>query len=433
MGGRSMTDRSEHTDLSTPATELLAANALDALRGPMSRGAVPTASLADLVGRPRSSVARLIDRETGQHGATGFDLVVRTCFDTDRNGTRPRWEEALAAYVSSQGPPGLEPDREFTEPVLKRMMAEGFSSSGEGDSRTQVLVGYLLHCAALLHQSGGPGDCGEGGSGAGGGACHSGDESDRAAAKILELRSESYSHSTAVYTSALRFVLSAGRRRPKGDHSVEEIVVMLHSLFDGYYIRHALDPARYPLESLVDAIWGLTAAMTEPGFLAPNDGGSPVRDQLVELTLELVKKNGELPPLSQLAEESGLGLPSVTSEFPDEEQLVTACLESLCRHAIELRSLAGETVEIARWTIRGFLSWIASIVEDYGPLVRAAPDAKVWDELGSSLDMMLLSSSDKLGPMRRREIANKLLDYVRNGLSWEPALSVLLDVIEPEN
>ena len=47
--------------------------------------------------------------------------------------------------------------------------------------------------------------------------------------------------------------------------------------------------------------------------------------------------------------------------------------------------------------------------------------------------MMLLSSSGKLGPIRRREIANKLLDYVRNGMSWEPALSVLLDVIEPEN
>jgi len=426
-----MPDRSEHTDLSAPATELLAANALDALRGPMSRGAVPTASLADLVGRPRSSVARLIDRETGQRGATGFDLVVRTCFDSDRNGTRPRWEDALAAYVSSQGPPGLEPDGQFTEPVLKRMLAEGFSSSGEGDSRTQVLVGYLLHCAALLHQP-----CessGSGSSGGLGGLRGSGEESDRAAAAILQLRSESYAQSTAVYASALRFVLSAGRRRPKGDHSVEHIVVMLHSLFDGYYIRHALDPDRYPLDSLVDAIWDLTATMTEPGFLALHDGGSSVRDQLVEQTLELVKKSGDLPPFSQLAAESGIELAIVRGEFADLEMLASACLESLCRHAIELRSLARETVELARWTLRGFLSWIASIVEDYGPLVRVAPDAKIWDELASSLDMMLLSSSDRLGPMRRREIANKLLDYVRNGLSWEPALSVLLDVIDPEN
>ncbi len=331
----------------------------------MSRGAVPTAALADLVGRPRSTVARLIERETGRCGATGFDLVARTCFDPDRNGTSPRWEGALAAYVSSQGPPGLSADGAFTEPVLKKMLAEGFAASGEGEARTQVLVGYLLHSAALLvpprDLAPGDGPPGEGD-----------EEPHRAAETILELRSKSYSQSTAVYASALRFVLSASRRRPKGNHSVEEIVVMLHSLFDGYFIRHALDPDAFPLQDLVDVMWDLTVTMTEPGFLALHEDDSPVRDLLLERTLELAKKNGSLPDLAQLAASTELELPAVWSEFSDEEQLAAACLEKLCRHALELRSLAGQTSDLARWTLKGFLSWIASVVDDYGPLVRAS-------------------------------------------------------------
>ena len=259
-GGDSLPNRSRQTDLSTPATELLAANALDALRGPMSRGAVPTAALADLVDRPRSTVSRMIERDIGQCGATAFDLVVRTCFDPDRNGLHPRWESALAAYVSSEGPPGLAGDAIFTEPVLKKMLAEGFASSSGADSRTPVLVGYLLHCAALLHGSGCPRREGS---------------ANGVAATILELRSESYAQSTAVYASAMRFLLSASRRRPKGDVSVEDMVVMLHSLFDGYYIRYALDPDRFTLEKLVDVMWDLTVTMTEPGFLALHQASRP--------------------------------------------------------------------------------------------------------------------------------------------------------------
>jgi hypothetical protein len=75
---------------------------------------------------------------------------------------------------------------------------------------------------------------------------------------------------------------------------------------------------------------------------------------------------------------------------------------------------------------------MATIVDDYGPLVGAAPEAKIWGELAWSIEMMLLSSSDKLEPIKRKEIAKKLLDAVRNGSMWEPALTMLLDVLEPE-
>ena len=52
--------------------------------------------------------------------------------------------------------------------------------------------------------------------------------------------------------------------------------------------------------------------------------------------------------------------------------LLQRAWRSLCCHALELRSLADHTVELARWTLKGFLSWIASLVDDYRPLVRAA-------------------------------------------------------------
>jgi hypothetical protein len=232
-----------------------------------------------------------------------------------------------------------------------------------------------------------------------------------------------------VYASAMRFLLSASRRRPKGDLSVEDLVVMLHSLFDGYYIRYALDPDRFTLEKLVDVMWDLTVSMTEPGFLALHEGDAAVRDLLLERTVELVRATGEVPDIARLAKDAGLEPDDVSREFADEEELAGACLEKLCCHALELHSIADQTIEMARWTLKGFLSWIASLVDDYRPLVRAAPDAKVWGELSSCIDMMLLSSSDKLEPLKRREIASRLLGAVRNETPWEPALSMLMDVL----
>ena len=414
LGGRVVPDRSEHSDLAKAATELLAANALDALRGPMSRGAVPTSALAELLDRPRSTVARHIDRETGRCGATGFDLVVRSCFDANRNGTSPRWEGALAAYVESQGPPGMTADVTLAEPLLKKLLSDGLAEAGQGDTRTHVLVGYLLHSAALLHRPE-----------------EEGRQPNSAAATILELRSDSYAQLTAVYASALRFVMSASRRRPKGDYTVEDIVVMLGSLFDGYYMRHALDRDRFPLDGLADVIWDLTVTMTEPGFLAEHDGDAHARDDLVERALAIVKNGGKLPDIAELAALANLDVLAVSNEFSEQEDLAAACLERLCRHTFELRTIAGQTVELARWTLRGFLAWIASLVHDYGSLVSAAPEAKVWGELESSIDMMLLSTSDKLEPVKRREIARKLLDSIRKGSQWEPALEMLLDVLEP--
>jgi hypothetical protein len=179
-------------------------------------------------------------------------------------------------------------------------------------------------------------------------------------------------------------------------------------------------------------MWDLTTTMTEPGFLALHQDESPVRELLLERTVELVRKTGQVPDLSQLAKDADLEPADVSAEFADMEDLAGACLEKLCCHALELRSLADQTVELARWTLKGFLSWIASLVDDYSPLVRAAPEAKVWGELSSCIDMMLLSSSDKLEPLKRREIASKLVDSVRNGMPWEPALSMLMDVLEPE-
>jgi hypothetical protein len=81
--------------------------------------------------------------------------------------------------------------------------------------------------------------------------------------------------------------------------------------------------------------------------------------------------------------------------------------------------------------LRGFLGWLELMVREYRPLVEAATDAKVWVELSSLIDMLILSVADSLNPATRKEIAQRLVDAVRNGSDWEPALSVLLNVLEP--
>ena len=208
--------------------------------------------------RVRPSLAK--SSETGRSGATAFDLVVSRAFDSDKSGQRPRWEAVLSSYISSEGPPGLIPGATFSARAMKKMLRDTFTSTAGGRSRTHVLVGYLLEVAALLTRD-----------------QENSLDSVETAATILESRCESYERSTAVYATALQFLLSATRRRPKGERTVEEIAVMLHSLFDGYYLRHTLDAARYPLDPVVETLWDLTVVMTEPGFLASGEGSSPLR------------------------------------------------------------------------------------------------------------------------------------------------------------
>ena len=95
------------------------------------------------------------------------------------------------------------------------------------------------------------------------------------------------------------------------------------------------------------------------------------------------------------------------------------------------RALAAQTNQMACWTLRGFLGWLEFLVREYRPIVKATNDAKVWVELSSLIDMLILSVADSLNPATRKEIAQRLVDAVRNGSDWEPALSVLMNVLEP--
>jgi hypothetical protein len=406
--------------------ELLARNALEALRGPMSRGAVPTAELAKAADRPRTTVSRQIERQTGNHSATAFDLVAAFSFDTTRNGQRPRWESALEVYVASQGPPGLSNPESFGESIMKRMLGDAFSELAEGSELKLSIVGYLLHAAALLNglavPVGGipPGDA----NGDGGAA-----EAARSAAAILDLRRSSYERTNAVYAGALSFVLSATRRRPKAGRSVEDLVVLLHCLFDGYMLRHALDRDKYEITMLVDVMWDLTISFTEPGFLAGRSSASATRDRLIDTTLEIIRNEHVMPDLQAVAGAAGLDIDELRLEFSDVEQLAEACLDMTCSHAIELRAIANEASGMARWTLQGFLMWLSSVVDDYGPLVAAAPSATLWEELASLVDMMLMSAAADLNPVNRKEIARKLVDVVKSGSDWEPALGVLLGAL----
>lgn len=427
------------------AAELFAENALGALRDPRSRGAVPVVILAEELnakerdrgansgdGRRRgkkaspetgsrkgngktapTTVSRHIRGILGSQSAVPFDLVILEAFKSDRNRQRERWEAALALFVDRRGAEGLGEAERLQEQVLKLMLSGAFLSALSGDGRNFILIGAMLHAAALCH----------------GRSATDESATDAAAAAILDLRGESYKESVELYASGLKFLLALTERRPKEGYDVEGIVVLLHSAFDGYALRHLHDPDRYPLSLLTDALWDITASLTEPGFLATEPCNNE-RNRLISSFLALCIRSGDPTDINKVADLADVDPTKAENLFPDAKLLANASIAHLLAGMRELGPVTTATAGESFRQLSGLLDWVSSVADEHAAVVAMVPDAAIWQEVRWLVELILVSTGADLDAIQREATAEQLVTAARQGDAGRIALEMVLNQVE---
>ncbi|HEV2362004.1 MAG TPA: hypothetical protein VGS21_09910 [Acidimicrobiales bacterium] len=398
------------------ASRMLAGNALAALRGPMSRGAVPAANLAESVARPRNTVTRAVARTLEDEDGVPFDLAARRALDLDRNGHQQLWENALKGYIQDATAfrAGLGNDElSVLRKVVATMLESSFSEQANSEFRLTLLNGYLLVAAAIAADPATIDDTTAG-----------------SRERIIELRRLGLQRSTALYANALRQILRGSSRRPRPGYSEEDVVVALHSLFDGHMLRHLLDPTAYPLALLVDALWDLAVAMTEPGFLNEAEGehGS-LRADLLRAALAEVRAGRGMPTVLRSAELAGVDAEVAEALFPDTTRLADNCLDFALAGTAELRELAANVRGGGLTTLAELMRVIAEVTDTYRPLVDTLDDARAWYEMRALAARMLDGAGDAIVPVDTAAAADILVRAaVRGGAGeqeWRAALAML--------
>jgi hypothetical protein len=398
------------------ASRLLAQNALAALRGPMSRGAVPAKRLADELGRPRNTVTRLVSRSVGASDATPFDLAARRTLDADRNGHQQIWEMALRAFrdaaVAFRGTGVESDDQEVLRKVVSEMMVTSFTYQMSGDFRFTLLNTHMLHAAAL--------------------ACDPlllDEEGVRARNTILELCQQSLDRVTTVYVHALRLMLRGTARRVKVGYTEADVVYAMHSLYDGYILRHLMDPDAYPLRRMVDMLWDLAVGLTEPGFLQESGESDTLRHDLLRAMLGAVRDERAVPALDEVANAIGVDPKVARALFPDESKLAETCIDFALAGTSELRDLAVGVRGIGIATLEEVLRSVTEVCEVYRPLVEGVPDAPVWGEMRSLAVRMLEAAGDEILGVDAPTVADILIRAATRGNAGEREWTMALELL----
>jgi hypothetical protein len=395
------------------ASQLLAHNALGALRGPMSRGAVPAKSLAEQLGRPRNTVTRFVSRCLGHDDATPFDLAAQHTLDPEKNGHQHLWGLALDAYRDgflTATPEGDNAD--LVRQVVSQMLESSFSYQAASDFRFTLINGYLLHTAAL--------------------AC------DRAPLepgiavareRIVGMRKQSFEQSAAIYENALRLVLRGSQRRAKRGYSDRDIVVALHSTYDGYILRHLLDPEAYPIRLVVDVLWDLAVAMTEPGFLGRVGDSGSLGEELLAGVLSMVRTKDVVPSLDDVAAAIGIDPKVAKALFPDPDQLAETCLDVALAATTELRELAVGVRGTGLTILADLLRSLGEVADLYRPLVDRVPEAPAWREVSALVAQVLDAAGEEICSVDTTTAANLLVRAAVRGreaeTEWQTAIEML--------
>ena len=368
---RPQTSSEEVDRLEQLGLALLANRAFYALRGPRSRGAVPVEEIAEGTGRARATVSRIAAREIGRETATPFDLVARRVMDPAENLMQVGWSRAVTAFA--QNMQAAEPGASLLNIALETIsgvLAEEFDGGGSPERRQMLVVGYLLHAAAL--------------------ASDTEDGADPALRDVLGWRRASYTQSMEIHASALRFLLAQAGRRPKPCYTDAAIVSVLHALFDGYMLMHLLDRDAYPLALMRKTILDLGNAMTEPGVFAHRWAKDDPAPQIIEAALKAVKATQKLIQPGDAAVLAGY-LPEVgVTAFPDSAVFAEQCIEAALRpQAVALRDLGAGIEHSAYPAAVRLLETIEQIADDLRPMVDIVSAAPVWLEVEQLLAQLL--------------------------------------------
>ncbi len=405
--------------LAREATRLCAGSALSALRSPRARGAVHLEELVDgLAGDTGSGPSRTaLQSFLKKHAQveTAFDVVCRHVFDPSTPESRQGWENAYRAFGDTPlrlaGDDGSVP---LVETAVKAMLASAYHEQAQRSPEDVTLVGLLVLTAALMHRHQDPVRSANPEA-----AEITAEETDAIALGVLRDRQASWDAHTEVFLAATRTLLRLTGRRPKAGYSERDIVVAMHSLFDGYLLRSMVDAERYPMEPLVAMTWDLSMSMTEPGILS-RSSGDPDRDRVVACALELARDTSEIPTWAAVAHRAGLEGRDEHQYFPTRSGLVVACIDAALAQAWELRQVAQAVPRATEAALEALLEAVETVNDRYGVLTRATADAPIWREIESLVEQLL----DQLNPESR---------VLASGAAAKTLLAEVMKGIGPEN
>jgi hypothetical protein len=407
----------DEAKLAREATSLCAGAALSALRSPRARGAVHLEDLVDRLsdgaesGPSRTALQNFLKRRS--QAETAFDVVCRHVFEPNTPESRQGWGNAYQAFVHPPLRP-VDDDRSTTwvETAVKAMLASAYEEQGESSRQDITLVGILVLSAALMHRhqdaarSTNPET-----------AETTAEETDATAARVLRDRQSSWDAHAEVYLAALRWILRTTGRRAKAGYSERDIVVAMHSLFDGYLVRSLVDSDRYPMATLVDMTWDLSMSLTEPGILHRNSGDDE-RDRLVACALELTRDTSEIPSWDAVATMAGLDGRDERQWFSTDSSLVVACIDAALAHAWELRQVAEAVPQATEAALEALLAAVETVNERYRVLTQATADAPIWREIASLIEQLLDQVNPDTRALPSRAAAANLLTEVLKGKAY---------------
>lgn len=379
-------------DLVEASARLLAQRALTALRGPVARGAVPVQSLAQELGMSRGAVAREVERMAGDPGASPLDLVVACVFDDDDSEFRMRQRllERLPASVvvpEGSGDDGLA----VLHQAISDLLTEAFA-----DPRVRRTAGiaHLLQAAAALaldaEPAGGPGPGRQPGDGDG--ADGDNDSAAEVARRVRASRTEAAETSLSVQVAGVRLGLLAVGRRPRDGVDVAEVVVHLQCTYDGFVLRHLLDPARYPLSRFVDMVWKLVLALTVPADTPPEPADTGVW-------------------------------------HADAAQVAAERLAAALAPVAELRRIDDGVPGVSGKLAASVLELVTNLADHHPDLVRVQPDPSSWQPARDTLAHLLATEFGMATDGDALRTADLLMDHARRGAAGRDAWQLALDVL----
>ena len=298
--------------LSNEAVAILERNALAALRGPNSRGAVPRGAFVDV---DVSTVDRAVNRAfPGEIWRTPFDLASQQVCGTSE-ATTSTMESVFAAVESSFR------DADTIDTTLRVFLQANFVEACKEKGFLATSLITTAACAHLEHARGE--DLGQA----------------RVAGEILAMRRRQNAELIDGFSAALTIALRRLRRRPKVGRSLHEIVVAVMAATDGFIQLHHLQPDLVRSELVVETQWGIIWSLSEPGLLNPPNRENEQERNMVEAALHAFSSD-QVPSLEFLCKKCKISMEEAVELFPDDNALAQRCMDYAVGSAVEIQSIA---------------------------------------------------------------------------------------------
>jgi hypothetical protein len=389
--------------LANEAVEILERNALAALRGPNSRGAVPRGAFADV---DVSTVDRAVKRAFGgETGRTPFDLAsFHVCGTPD--ATRQTMEAVFAAVAQSFR------EAEAMEDTLRVFLRANFVEACREEGLLATSIVTASACAHLQQE------------------WEENADQTAIAREIVDMRRANMAELLDGFVAGLSIAMRRLRRRPKHSYSMRDIVLAIMASTDGFIHQYHIQHDLFSAELVVETQWGIMWTLSEPGLLDPPNRDNEAERRLVEAALEVYASNRH-PSRESLSADVGVDWPKTLELFPDDLVLAQRCMDYAVGSSVETEAIAITVKGAELAAIRDLLlatTHLATTTPLLIQIVRQHKDvgfcAEARRHVGESLGQ---SSAVTLDATTADGVALMLIDAAMQGEAGRPVWEAGLD------